>query len=121
MTKTKESVCITRCDKCGLEQHGLSAARGNCPRCASPCLTPRWIDDPHADTIRLAVTEGNGAPAARLRILAAAADHDRRGDVVLRNQAIAESEATPSQARDFFARVQAGEDAMVAAYRAVAR
>ena len=119
--KATKKVCVTRCGKCHLERFGFSPVTGNCPRCASPVSVNRWINNPAPETIAQAAEEQAGPNGARIRILASAAEYDRRGDVVLRDQAVRQSEATAEQAAGFFRRVTAGEKPVLAAVHAVAR
>jgi len=53
MSEQTRSVCITRCESCGLELAGFQPHRGECPRCDAPetWRPTRWIHDPHPATL----------------------------------------------------------------------
>lgn len=56
--------------------------------------------------------------SAQVAELVSAAEHDRRGDVTLRDQAVRDT-LTPAQARQFWARLERGEPADRAAAAAL--
>jgi hypothetical protein len=81
-------VFITRCEHCGHETHDFApGSRGNCPRCSSPFRVTRRIVQPHPNTTQRAISEGHSRLAVNGRLERLAAEYDRRGDVVLRDQA----------------------------------
>ena len=88
-------VFITRCEQCGNEAHDFVPARGNCPRCSSPFRVVRRIAQPHADTTQRAISEGHSRLAVNGRLERLAAEYDRRGDVVLRDQARRDIDCMP--------------------------
>ena len=80
-------VFITRCEHCGNETHDFAPGGGNCPRCSSPFRVTRRIASPAPATSQRAISEGHSRLAVNGRLERLACQYDRRGDVVLRDQA----------------------------------
>ena len=92
------NVFVTRCEHCGHETHDFAPGRGNCPRCSSPFRVARRIAQPHPNTTQRAISEGHSRLAVTGRLERLAAEYDRRGDVVLRDQARRDIDRLPVSA-----------------------
>jgi len=57
--KPHPRVCVTRCERCGLEHTMFARFTGHCPRCKSGpgYQFSRWLTHPHPDTVAQAERE----------------------------------------------------------------